>query len=218
MIKNVVFDIGNVLLSFRPAEFLENKNYSEKLRKTILAEVFGSREWKLLDDGAISVPKAIDAISLLSSLRRGDIAHIFDLRTEIMIPLVRNVKLLPELKKLGFKLYFLSNFPQDIFGEIRDRNSFFKYFDGGIISADVKVSKPNAGIYKILLEKYSLVPEECLFIDDLEANVVSAESVGMKGFYTSGAPDITAEVSKRLGRKHLKQYCSLILFLFQRER
>lgn len=198
MIKNVIFDIGNVLLSFRPAEYLENKNYSEKTRKTILAEVFASREWQLLDDGAISVPEAIDAISLVSSLRRGEIAHVFDLRTEIMFPLARNVKLLPELKKLGFKLYFLSNFPLDIFGEIRDRNYFFKYFNGGIISAEVKVSKPDAGIFKILLEKYSLVPEECLFIDDNEANVISSESVGMKGFSTSGSPDITAEVSKIL--------------------
>lgn len=199
MIKNVVFDLGNVLLSFKPAEYLEQKNYPENLRKTILSDVFDSREWQLLDEGAISVPEAIDAISLGSSLRRGEIAHIFDLRTELMFPLDQNIKLLPELKKEGFKLYFLSNFPLDIFGSIRDGYYFFKYFAGGIISAEVKLSKPDPGIYKVFLEKYSLAPEECLYIDDIEANVISAESIRMKGFHTLGSPDISAEVCRRLG-------------------
>ena len=59
----------------------------------------------------------------------------------------------------------------DIFEEVKTGYYFFKYFDGGVISAEVKLSKPDSQIYEILLEKYSLVPEECLFIDDLEINV-----------------------------------------------
>ena len=199
MIRNVVFDLGNVLLSFKPAEYLEQKNYPEILRRTILSDVFESREWKLIDDGAITVPEAIDAISSKSSLSRGEIAHIFDLRTELMFPLDQNIKLLPELKKEGFKLYFLSNFPLDIFETTRNGYYFFKYFDGGIISAEVKLSKPHPDIYKVFLEKYSLIPGECLFIDDLEANFISAESIGMYGFHTLGSPDISAEVYRRLG-------------------
>ena len=199
MLRNVVFDLGNVLISFKPAEFLKNKKYPENLRKTILADIFASREWQMIDDGAITVSEAIDTITLNSSLKREEIAHIFDLRTEIIFPLDLNIKLLPELKKEGLRLYYISNFPLDIFEEVRNGYSFFKHFDGGIISAEVKLSKPDPEIYKVLLEKYSLIPGECLFIDDIEQNVISAESIGMKGFYTSGSPDIFSEVYRKLG-------------------
>ena len=115
-----------------------------------------------------------------------------------MYPLDQNVKLLPELKKQGFSLYFLSNFPADIFEEIRSGYYFFKYFDGGIISAEAKLSKPDSRIYKKLMKKYSLLPEESLFIDDLEANVKAAESIGMKGLVTFGSLEISGEINKAL--------------------
>ncbi len=199
MLRNVIFDLGNVLISFKPSEYLESKKYPAKLKDTILKDVFGSREWQMLDDGKITIKEATDAITINSSLTRDEIAHIFDLRTEIIFPLTLNIKLLPELKKHGFKLYYLSNFPLDIFDEVRNGYFFFRYFDGGIISSEVKLSKPHAGIYNLLLKKYSLIPEECLYIDDIEINVISSESVGMKGFYTSGSPDISSEVRKILG-------------------
>ena len=126
--------------------------------------------------------------------KREEIAHIFNLRTEIMFPLDQNVRLLPELKKQGFKLYFLSNFPIDIFEEIKTGYYFFRYFDGGVISSEVKFSKPDRRIYEILLEKYLLTPEESLFIDDIEINVRAAEGLGMKGLVTYGSEEISKEL------------------------
>ena len=58
-----------------------------------------------------------------------------------------------------------------------------------LFHAEVKFSKPDIRIYEILLEKYSLIPEECLFIDDLEINVKAAEGSGMKGLVTFGSPE-----------------------------
>ena len=115
-----------------------------------------------------------------------------------MFPLDPNVRLLPELKKRGFGLYYLSNFPLDIFEEIQTGYFFFRYFDGGLISAEAKSSKPDPGIYKILMEKYSLKPNECLFIDDIEKNVKTAESIGMKGVFTNGSLEISKEIEKAL--------------------
>ena len=130
----------------------------------------------MLDKGEITTPEAIDAIALKSSLKKEEIAHIFNLRTDVMFPIDPNVKLLPELKKRGFMLYYLSNFPMDIFEEISTGYYFFKYFDGGLISAEAKFSKPESRFYEILLERYSLLPEECLFIDDIEINVKAARN------------------------------------------
>jgi len=198
MIKNIVFDLGNVLISFRPSEFFDKNNYPENIKTKILSDIFGSKEWGMLDKGEITTPEVIDAIALKSSLKKEEIAHIFNLRTELMFPLDQNVRLLSELKKRGFRLYFLSNFPMDIFEEIKTGYYFFKYFAGGVISAEVKFSKPDSRIYEILLEKYSLIPGECLYIDDLEINVKAAEAAGMKGLVTFGSQEISKEIENVL--------------------
>jgi len=199
MIKNVVFDLGNVLLSFVPSEYLDKKNYPENIKTKILSEIFNSEEWQMLDRGEITSDEVIDIISSRSTLKREEIAHIFNLRTDILYPLDNNIKFLPLLKKKGYKLYFLSNFPMDIFEEVTSGYYFFKYFDGGVISAHAKFSKPDSRIYKILIEKYSLIPEDCLFIDDLEINVKAAKTAGMIGITTFGSLDISKEIEKALG-------------------
>jgi FMN phosphatase YigB (HAD superfamily) len=198
MIKNIVFDLGNVLISFRPSEYFDKKNYPETIKSKILSDIFSSREWLMLDNGDISTQEAIDAIALRSSLKREEIAVIFNLRTDMMYPLDQNVRLLPELKKQGFKLYFLSNFPIDIFEEIKTGYYFFRYFDGGVISSEVKFSKPDRRIFEILLEKYFIAAGDCLFIDDIEINVRVAEGLGMKGLVTYGSTDIHKELTALL--------------------
>ena len=198
MIKNLIFDLGNVLISFRPSEYLDKKNYPENIKAKILSEIFGSKEWIMLDNGIINTRQAIDSIAAYSSLKKEEIAHIFNLRAELLFPLDENVRLLPELKKQGFRLFFLSNFPLDLFEEVKTGYYFFKYFEGGVISAEAKVSKPDSRIYDILLRKYSLTPKECLYIDDIEINVKAGEAAGMKGLVTFGSPAISKEIEKAL--------------------
>ena len=198
MIRNIIFDLGNVLLSFRPSEYLDKNEYSDELKAKILSDIFHSREWLELDNGDITLSEAIESIAERSDLTREEIAHIFDLRTDIMVPLDQNVKLLPELKQRGFRLYYLSNFPADIFHEIKSSNNFFNYFDGGVISAEVRHSKPGNRIYEILLKKYSLNAEESLFIDDLEENVKAARAIGMNAIFTHGSKEISSEVRRVL--------------------
>lgn len=198
MIKNIIFDLGNVLISFKPAEYFDKKNYPGAIKSKILADIFASKEWLLLDNGDITTSQAIDAIAKRSSLNKDEIAHIFNLRTDLMFPLDTNVKVLPALKKRGFRLFFLSNFPLDIFEEVRTGYFFFRHFEGGLISAEARFSKPEPGIYNMLLEKYSLTSNECLFIDDLEKNVKTAESLGMKGIFTNGSLEISKEIEKAL--------------------
>jgi epoxide hydrolase-like predicted phosphatase len=198
MVKNIIFDLGNVLISFKPSEYFDKNNYPETIKATILSDIFGSEEWLMLDNGEITTVDAIDSIAKRSSLKREEIAHIFNLRTDLLFPLDPNVRLLPELKKRGFKLYYLSNFPLDIFDEVKSGYFFFKYFDGGLISAEAKFSKPDPTIYKILFYKYSLVAEECLFIDDNEDNVRAAESLGMKAIVTHGSLEISKVIEEAL--------------------
>jgi len=198
MIRNIIFDLGNVLISFKPAEFLARSSYSNEQIEIILNDVFLSHEWLELDNGDITLSEAIKSISGKSSLSEEELGAIFDLRTEIMFPIADNIKLLPELKKRGYRLYFLSNFPADIFPKIKNDNFFFKYFDGGIISAEVRVSKPERRIYEILLMRFSLKPEESVFIDDIEKNVLSAVETGMHGIHAYSPEIVSSELEKIL--------------------
>jgi putative hydrolase of the HAD superfamily len=198
MVKNLIFDLGNVLISFKPSEYLGKNKYPETIKATILTDIFGSKEWQGLDKGELTTSEAIESIASRSSLNKEEIAHIFNLRTDIIFPLDSNVRLLPGLKKRGFRLYYLSNFPLDIFDEVKNGYYFFKYFDGGLISAEVKSSKPENKIYKTLTDKYFLIPAECLFIDDIEINVRVAEALGMKGLFTNGSLEIAAEIEKAI--------------------
>jgi FMN phosphatase YigB (HAD superfamily) len=198
MIKNIVFDLGNVLISFKPSEFFDKKNYPANVKTTILADIFGSREWSLLDSGEITTQEAIDAIALRSTLKKEEIEHVFNLRTELLYPIDENIRVLPDLKKRGFRLFYLSNFPGDIFDDIKNGYYFFKYFDGGLISAEAGVSKPDSRIYRLLLDKYNLVPEESLFIDDMEVNVKAAEGTGLRGIVTHGSLEIASRIEDAL--------------------
>lgn len=201
MIKNIIFDLGNVLISFIPSDYLIKKNYPATIRSTIINDIFQSEEWKKLDNGDITVPEAIDSIAPKSALKKEEIALIFNLRTEIMFPLDDNVRMLPELKKQGFMLYYLSNFPLDIFEEIKNGYYFFRYFDGGIISSEVKLSKPDIRIFRFIMEKYNLIPEECLYIDDVEENVRVARTTGMNVLLTYGSTRIISEIEEKLNAR-----------------
>jgi glucose-1-phosphatase len=198
MIRTVIFDLGNVLISFIPSEYLKKKNYPSTIRNTILTDIFQSEEWKKLDNGDIVTNEAIDSIALRSALKREEIALVFNFRADIMFPLDDNVRLLPELKKQGFGVYYLSNFPLDIFEEVKNDYYFFRHFDGGIISSEVKLSKPDAGIFRYFIDKYSLNAGECLYIDDIEENVRVAESMGMQGILTYGSSKIAPLLEEKL--------------------
>ena len=107
--------------------------------------------------------------------------------------------MLPWLKKEGFKLYYLSNFPEDIFDEVEAKYDFFRIFSGGLISAKAKVSKPDERIFRKLLDTYSLLPEESLFIDDTHANAISAETLGISVIHLSEPSSLKDKLQNFLG-------------------
>ena len=83
MIKNIVFDLGNVLISFNPSEFLDKKNYPENIKTRILSDIFQSNEWKKLDNGDLNTIEAIKSIASHSSLKKEEIALYFQTKDRI---------------------------------------------------------------------------------------------------------------------------------------
>ncbi len=185
-IKNIIFDIGNVLISYQPEEFHAAQGTAEERIKTYISDIYEGREWQMLDRGTITLRDAIDSIAKRSPLSAAEIASVFEMRDRLLFPLNGNTKLLKPLKNDGIRIFYLSNFPEDMFALLSKRYDFFNEFEGGVVSSHVKLLKPEPEIYRLLLGKYELVAEESLFIDDLERNI---EGAARSGFKTLHLPD-----------------------------
>lgn len=179
MIRAVVSDLGNVLVTFDPKAYLASFPYSAVVKGRLLADVFASDGWHEYDRGIIV--HAADLARLLSR-RHPDLGSEIQ---EILSPdwvKMHEVKedtlaFYQQLKQEGYRLYFLSNISVDSLAYLRGQD-FFALADGGVFSCDVHLCKPDELIYKLLLKRYGLKAEECVFIDDSVKNCLAAANLG----------------------------------------
>lgn len=179
--KNIVFDLGNVLFRFDPKEILDDLFEEELIKKKIIKDVFKTKIWADLDRGTISYNDACRIWLNNNPDLKGELMLLLENWHKYLTPIEENISFLYRLKSKGKNLYVLSNFHEHAFNYIRTRYSFFELFDGMVISYQVKLLKPEKEIYNLLIENYNLIPEQTIFIDDSLENVKAAEEVGIKG-------------------------------------
>lgn len=182
MIKNIVFDMGNVLINYDAKKYTEKYALDGESSKLLYNEIFCSTEWIKMDRGVLSSDGAIASVQnrVPKSLHALVERLIYDWHTEIP-PYPEMEELVIRLKECGYHIYLLSN-TSSRFHEFRVNIPALKYFDGEFISADCKLLKPDFAIYRAFYEHFSLNPKECYFIDDSAANIEAAEVTGMEGF------------------------------------
>jgi putative hydrolase of the HAD superfamily len=178
---NFIFDIGNVLLDFKPNIFLKNLFNDRAVEAKMLEVVYKSQEWVKLDEGRITHKEARDIFFAREPDYHREIQHVMDRLTDMLTPIEETITLLPIVKSSGHSIYFLSNYHKELIEYILSKYDFFNLFDGGVFSCDVHMKKPSPGIYRYFLEKYSLRPESCVFFDDMEENVEAALKEGIHG-------------------------------------
>lgn len=193
--KNIIFDIGNVLLSFQPEQFLK-QYYDEKTMGDLLTIIFCSDEWLELDLGNLTIDETINIFSKRNPQYKDEIHFVLKNWTKMMTPIQENVDIAYQLKEKGYSLYILSNFHDEAIKEMYNKYPFFTIFDGGVISAYEHMIKPNPKFYQILLDRYHLNPHECLFIDDMLANVTIANRLGISSIHLNYNKDLKEELMK----------------------
>ncbi len=180
MIDTVIFDVGNVLTHFGWKEFIKSFGYSEDICKRVGDATIESRYWKEYDRGVMTND---DIVNLFVSLDKGvekEIRETMECFTGILTPAEHAIPWIEELKSRGLRVLFLSNFSDRAFKECREALGFLDHVDGGIFSYEVKLIKPDPAIYSTLIDKFSLIPENCVFIDDLEDNIAAGAAAGFE--------------------------------------
>lgn len=189
MIKNIVLDMGNVLLDFRPEFVLDAFCSSDEEKDVIRKELFGGPEWKMGDRGDIKDNERYGRVKQrVPEKYHKALKDCADRWAICMDPIEGAREFCETLKKKGYKVYVLSN-ASDLFYVYFPKFLPLDFFDGVFVSADYHMLKPDVEIFYAFLEKYGLKADECLFVDDLPENVAGAGKAGMNTFRFTGDYD-----------------------------
>ena len=197
---NFIFDIGNVLIDFKPKQFLHRVLNNPPDEQKINEIIFKSEEWVKLDEGFITPREACDNFCKREPEYKELIIKVMDKIPEMLTPIKETIELLPNIKNRGHKLYYLSNYHKGLSRYIRDKYSFFDLFDGGVFSCDIHMTKPSPEIYRYFLNKYNLVPQDCVFFDDMAENAQAAQKEGINGVLFTGVEVLNGFI-KELDKK-----------------
>lgn len=181
MYKNVIFDFGNVIGRFNPSYIVEQFCDDENDQTLLLAAAF--RNWEEVDEGKIEYDEYIlSTLKMLPERLKTPAVNFFSYWHKYLPLNEEIVELINRLsKEEDVSLYLLSN-ASTHFSKSLDYFPFISKFAGTVVSADIKLSKPDKRIYRYLLDKYSLNASECFFVDDLPANIEAASECGIKGY------------------------------------
>lgn len=180
-VKNVIFDLGGVLLHWDIDHIVNSVFDDEATRAIVRREVFGHPDWLDLDRGVLDEADALARISDRTGLSLADAERVMLAAKEELTPVPAVFDVLEEVKRCGVGLYCLSNLHETFYTYLSAKYDFWRNFDGIVISAHVKMIKPDAGIYRHLLSEFGLAAGQTAFIDDRPENIEGACEVGIRG-------------------------------------
>ena len=199
MIRNIVFDMGQVIVKFDPKYFIEREGITDpEDKKLVINELFQSVEWAQMDAGTLTESTAEPIVMERFPERLHEKVHNLLYNWAYPRELVPGLEdVVRQLKEAGYRIYLLSNasMAQHDYWPLIPVS---KYFDGKLISCDVKTVKPCPRIYELFTEKFGLKPEECLFVDDTTANVAAAIAGGWQGIVFHGDAE---ELKQKMAKK-----------------
>lgn len=179
--NTIIFDVGNVLVNYDWQSYLRTFNYPEKIYERIADAVFRNEDWLEGDRGIVSTEEWLKLFIENEPGLEPQIREVFAGFEGTIVPLSYTEEWIAYFRSLGCRLYYLSNYSQELYLRSRDKLRFLDTFDGGIFSYQVKCIKPDEKIYRILMERYSIRPGDATFYDDRPENVEAAARLGMNG-------------------------------------
>jgi 2-haloacid dehalogenase len=192
-IKNIIFDFGGVLIDWNPRYFYKDVFSDIKEMEYFLSDVW-SHQWNMKHDAGFSFSEITHELQELHPKYRNEI-EMYQHNWEKMIKgeISENTKLLNTLKS-KYRLFGLTNWSAEAFPVIYPKYEFFKVFEGIVVSGEEKVVKPGKEIYQLLLNRYDLLENESLFIDDSLKNIETANELGFSTIHINGTQSLKEQL------------------------
>jgi len=197
-VRNVIFDLGGVVLHWSPDEVLSQFQRDPVLRAELRQALFAHADWQQFDRGALTETQVVDRLQARLGRPRSELVAIVDAVRESLVEKPDTVTLMRSLHQRGVALYCLSNMPASIYAHLRRRHTFWDVFSGIVISGEVRMIKPEPQVYAHLLERFDLRPEQSVFIDDLPVNIEAARQAGLHAILFNDAAQCRAELGRLL--------------------
>lgn len=202
MIKNIVFDLGRVIVDLNQNLFIDSLKYEEELSK-ILKSIYKSEEWLKLDEGIYTLDYLINVFCNKYPEYMEEIRFVIGTEISNIFPFKKDsIDFVKELKKEGYKIYILSNTFSESFEYIKSNKDFYDNVSGDVCSYKVNMLKPNKEIYIELLNRYNLNPEETIFIDDKLNNIEAANFLGINGIVFDNIYEVKEKVYNIISEKN----------------
>lgn len=195
MIKNVIFDLGGVLINTDPSEYLRKYGYDEEKFKALLGAIWSDSIWTEMDLALydsfedmieVYVSRHRELENELRSFFAGNWFEVYSVFKDTL-------SFYNEICDRGYNVFLLTNFSKEGYDYISNKFGFFKRAEGAVVSSHIRIAKPDMRIYKHLLETYNLNPVECVFVDDSAANIKAAKELGMHGIVYNGIESLRSE-------------------------
>ena len=197
-IKNVVFDVGNVLVKWSPTEIITRTFDGDADIPSLTSAIFRNELWLALNRGELTAEEARHEYHRQLQIPENDLERLFFHITDTQDLVEGSVELLERIHKAGYPLYALTDNVREIVCYLQSRYNFWTYFRGAIVSAEVKCLKPDPEIFQHLLTDYGLAARETVFIDDSLPNVQGAQALGIQAVHFQNV-DQCSDALKELG-------------------
>lgn len=194
--KNIIFDVGKVLVDFNWEEYLHSFGFPAEEEEAIADAVFRSQTWNERDRGLYPEETYVQAFVDALPQYAEDVRRVMEKTYRTIRVRDYAYTWTKYLKSQGYNLYILSNFCEYLLGYVRKDMDFLENMDGIIFSCEVRQLKPERDIYETILSRYQLVPEESVFLDDREDNCRAAEELGIHTICFESMKQAAAELEK----------------------
>jgi putative hydrolase of the HAD superfamily len=196
----LVFDFGGVLFNWQPPRLLQRElphvATDEATARALAAQFFQgyNGDWAEFDRGTVSVPDLVERIARRTGLTRSDVQRVVDGVPGELQPQPDTVAWLQRLHAEGRELFFLSNMPLPYADHLDATHGFLRSFRDGVYSGRVKQIKPDAAIYELAAARFGARPDELVFMDDHEPNVLAARAQGWHALHFKNAAQAEADL------------------------
>jgi putative hydrolase of the HAD superfamily len=177
---NIVFDLGGVVFKWQPENIIKSAFDDDQAKSIVRKEIFQHPDWLELDRGTLDYERAITRGADRTGFSTQTIRHLLEQVPNHLTPIDGSFDLIAELAEKKLPLYVLSNMHFASIAHLESKHDIWGQFIGKVISCRIKKIKPDLDIYHHLLDSFDLVPEHTVFIDDTEANLSAAATLGIK--------------------------------------